>query len=176
MTRLHAMASLHRRHILLATLIIFLMGVAVWRNVSPPMFPELPVVTVAGLGQMPPSAQASALPPLSELSAAAVRPLFNPNRKRAEAVPVATPQSAAPVRPFRTPVLLGIAGVGERRVALIKLPDDKEARRIRSGDSIEGWTVGEIANDAVTFRNGGVEHEVRLRSSKDSSSGATVRR
>ncbi|MFN3400651.1 MAG: hypothetical protein ACK4Z4_09970, partial [Ferrovibrio sp.] len=176
MMRLNRGAVLHRYHVFLSALVILLGAVVIWRSTAPAAFPELPVVAVTEPGRGPAGMQASVLPVLSELSAAAERPLFNPNRKRAQVAPAAAQQQTAPVRPFRAPILLGIAGAGERRVALIKLPEDKEARRIRIGDSIEGWTVGEIGKDAVTFRNEAAEHEIRLRPSKENGGSATVRR
>ncbi len=176
MMHLFGAVSPHRHHILLGALVAILGALIAWRSNAPAAFPEIPVVAAMALERTPAAPQGTALPALAELSAATERPLFNPTRKRAQAAPAAAPQQAAPARPFRIPLLLGIAGAGERRVALIKLPDDKEARRIRIGDSIEGWTVGEIGKDAVTFRNGASEHEIRLRPSKESGGSATVRR
>lgn len=174
--RLNSVALLHRHHILLGGIAILLGAVVIWRSSEPAAFPELPAVPVTELAGVFVAPQASTLPALPELSAAAERPLFNPNRKRAQVAPVVAPQQATPARPFPTPLLLGIAGAGERRVALIKLPDDKEARRIRTGDSIEGWTVSDIGRDTITFRNGATEHEIRLRPTKEGVGSATVRR
>jgi hypothetical protein len=163
-------ASLRRHHILFGSIAVLLGTVAVWRGTMPAPLPELPAIAAQTRSAAPVSVWGQMLPTLIELSAAAERPLFNPDRKRAIAT-LAVQQQAVPARPFRQPVLLGVAGAGERRVALVRLPDEKDARRMRLGDGFDGWSISDIRRDAVVFRNGAMEHEIRLLPLKDAAGG-----
>jgi len=166
----------HRQHIALGILCVLLGALVIWRNAVPAAFPELPAVTPSKPEANQAPIRVSALPALSSFAEAAERPLFNPSRKRAlEAVAVAQPQAAA-TRPFRAPVVLGIAGRAERRVALIRFQDEKDARHVRVGDSIDGWSVADIGKTVVIFQSGASEHEVRLQSSKEGGAAAAARR
>jgi hypothetical protein len=151
------------RHLMMAGFAALLGAVVVWRLAVPAAFPDVPVAAAAEPDATLGPASKIKLPPLSDLSVAAERPLFNPNRRRAVEVPAAVQQQAVQAKSFRAPVLLGIASIGDRRVALIRAPEEKDARRIHIGDSIEGWILESIGRDAVTFRNGSAEHEIRLR-------------
>jgi hypothetical protein len=160
-------------HILLGAIILLLGVTAVWRDTAPTALPVLPVIPAADRDVVPGASQPVALPVRAELSAAAERPLFNPNRKRALAAPASPQQQAASTKPFRQPVLLGVVGTSERRVALIKLPEEKDARRMRIGDSFDGWSISDIRTDAVIFRSGAIEHEIRLPSAKNNAGSTT---
>lgn len=103
------------------------------------------------------------------------RPLFNPTRRRI-AVPVVIQQTnAVSPKPFREPVLLGIAGVGANRIALVKFSEERDGRRLRSGDSFEGWTVTEIGEGHVTFGNGDEKREIRIKPAQRMPDGAGAR-
>jgi hypothetical protein len=135
----------------------------IWMTAGPA--PSPPDIPLAVSMPVPLSGQRNEqvnLPAVHMLSEAAIRPLFNPSRQQIQRpVPAAT-QSPAPAKVFRLPVLLGVVGMGERKLALIRAPDEKDSRRLQIGDLYDGWIVAAIHGASIIFNNGGEQREVRL--------------
>lgn len=165
-----------KRHLVLLLLIAAQSIWLAWRIPAQPTLPEIPVIETAVPeprrdGELRDAPQSSLKPAVE----AEDRPLFNPTRRRI-AVPVAAQQTnAVSPRPFREPVLLGIAGVGENRIALVKFSEERDSRRLRSGDSLEGWRVTEIGEGHVIFGNGDEKREIRLKPAQRTPDGAGAR-
>jgi hypothetical protein len=89
--------------------------------------------------------------------------LFDPGRRpTVEAVPPAParrrPPAAAPPR-LR---LMGIVGMPEGRVALLRVPRARAYRRVTEGARVEGWVIEEIGRDTVTLGRAGASAVLRL--------------
>jgi hypothetical protein len=95
----------------------------------------------------PQAATAAASPlaaqPLDELSATRDRPLFSPTRRPPAPPPIV---AAAPPPPPPPPdvALLGVVMDGEEAHALIRTGPAAKIMRVRIGDDISGWKVGQI--------------------------------
>lgn len=70
-----------------------------------------------------------------------------------------TPQDAVPA------CVSGIAASANYTAALIEQSDEPGLRRVRQGDKVDDWTVGEIGPRYVVFNRG--EETVRLDLTKD---------
>ena len=84
--------------------------------------------------------------PLDRFSATRDRPLFSPTRRPPAAPPVAAAAAAPPPPPPPPPdvVLLGVVVDGEDAHAVVRTSTDTKIRRLRIGDEIGGWKVGQI--------------------------------
>jgi hypothetical protein len=162
---------LTRWHILLGSAAMGLAALCLWQGLTDAAMPDFPPAVPAAVSATAALQPSARLPPLAELSAAAERPLFNPTRRRVLPPPVTAAPPAASNRAFRLPQLLGVAGVGDRRLALIKVPDERDVRRLRVGDSYDGWAVGDIRGNSVVFRNGTEEREVTLTPVRETAGG-----
>ena len=90
-------------------------------------------------------------PPIEHFAAVLDRPLFFQDRKLPPAV-VAKP--APPPKPLRLE-LVGVALVGDTRIALLRSLIDKRLLNLPEGDSHEGWKLESVVPDSVTFSRGG---------------------
>ncbi len=84
--------------------------------------------------------------PLDQLSATRERPLFSPTRR-----PVPTPIAHVPEAPPPPPpppppnvALFGIVMDGDEARAIVRTGPAEKMIRVRIGDDIGGWTVGQI--------------------------------
>jgi len=84
--------------------------------------------------------------PLDRFSATRNRPLFSPTRRPPAPPPAAATTAAAPPPPPPPPnvVLLGVVVDGEDAHAVVRTNTDTKIRRLRVGDEIGGWKVGQI--------------------------------
>ncbi|SDZ89304.1 hypothetical protein [Rubrimonas cliftonensis] len=99
-------------------------------------------------------------------AAIAERPLFSPSRRPPAVVASA---GAAPDGPPPPLALIGVVGGGQTRVALARTSGAQisggradETLRLRPGDVVDGWTVAEIAERAITLERGGERRSVAL--------------
>jgi len=129
---------------------------------------------VAG-GQTPsPGARASpySLPPREELEATRERPLFSPSRQPdaqpEPADPSESPVSEAPESlPFE---LTGIVMAGDVGIAIMRNRETQEAVHLRQGETLEQWSVEEIASRYVVLRSD--DKELRLQLFEDKPNGS----
>lgn len=126
-------------------------AVMLWAAASPSLAAE-----PAPRGQIDPVAAVSPLAaqPLARFSVTRERPLFSPTRR-----PPAPPPTVAPPPPPPAPPpdveLLGVVIDGEDAHALVRTSAGGKIRRLRIGEAIDGWKVGQIdARKLVLLRNG----------------------
>ena len=99
------------------------------------------------------------------------RPLFLQSRRRTVAIkptapPVKVTRPAKP-RPKPTPklrdlALVGIALIGERRLALLRPSGGKDVIQVVEGEALDGWQVEAIETEAVTFRFGSNKQRIEF--------------
>ena len=84
--------------------------------------------------------------PLDGFSVTRDRPLFSPTRRPPAPPPPPPAAAAAPTPPPPPPdvVLLGVVVDGEDAHAVVRTSADTKIRRLRIGDEIGGWKVGQI--------------------------------
>ncbi|OQX66489.1 MAG: hypothetical protein B6A08_20210 [Sorangiineae bacterium NIC37A_2] len=117
--------------------------------------------------------------PLADLSPATLaatveQPLF----RRSRTPPVPPPPAKAPVVEDDTPPppakaeepppleLLGLAVEGNRRIALVKLKPKGELRRLRQGETLDGWTVHAIEDRRLVLERGDRQEVLELFAAK----------
>lgn len=81
--------------------------------------------------------------PLDRFSVTRERPLFSPTR-RAPAPPVVAAPAPPPPPPPPDVVLLGVVMDGENAGAIVRAGPAAKIARVRIGDEIGGWKVGQI--------------------------------
>jgi hypothetical protein len=128
------------------------------------LFALLAVLPCAAHAQSPPAdgpVRSFALPPLEELRATRERPLFSPSRR--PDVEAAEAPEAAPVEenpdslPFElTGVVLGV----DTAVAILRNRDTQETVHLHRGETLEAWSIEEIASRHVVLRQ--EDRQVRL--------------
>ncbi len=110
----------------------------------------------ADLGPQAPAAAISPLAaqPLEELSATRDRPLFSPTRQPPAPPPIV---AAAPPTPPPPPdvALLGVVMDGEEARAVIRTGAAAKVMRVRIGDDVAGWKVGQIEAQRLVLLLGG---------------------
>ena len=128
------------------------------------VFIVLALLPGAAGAQTPPSpapARSLAMPPLDELRATRERPLFSPSR-RPDVEPAAAPP-AAPVEespdtlPFE---LTGVVLGSETAIAILRNRDTQETVQLRRGETLEDWSLEEVAPRHVVLRQ--EDRQVRL--------------
>lgn len=91
------------------------------------------------------------------------RPLFRQSRRPAEIkAAVAVPAKAKkpttsrpkPIPQLRQLALVGIALIGDRRLALLRPNGERGVLQVVEGEALDGWQVESIETEAVTFRFG----------------------
>lgn len=87
------------------------------------------------------------------------RPLFHATR-----TPPAAPEApAAPVVPEPTLTLVGILGVDEDKVALVRISTSPELFRLGAGAQLGDWEIVSIDTDEVTIsKNGGAPQKFSI--------------
>lgn len=103
-------------------------------------------------------------PPMAAFAEIDDRSVFNPDRVRVSAPSVAGPTNAATL-----PSDLSLVGVildGEKKLALIKSPEEPLAVGVSVGGMVEGWQVTRVEPDRVALRAGGPEQELMLTDNK----------
>ncbi|MEJ8561261.1 hypothetical protein QTO30_08520 [Yoonia sp. GPGPB17] len=79
------------------------------------------------------------------------RPLFDATRR-----PVAAPEVAAPVAaPEPVLTLVGILGIEDEKVALVRISTSAQLYQLNEGDTLGAWDVLDIAAYSITVRKDG---------------------
>jgi hypothetical protein len=124
----------------------------------------LALLPSAADAQSPPAnapVRSFALPPLPELRATRERPLFSPSRRpEAEAAPGpdAGPVEESPDSlPFE---LTGVVMGTDVAIAILRNRDTQETVQLRRGETLEAWSIEEIAARHVVLRQ--EDRQVRL--------------
>lgn len=103
------------------------------------------------------------VPPIRSLSAFVTRPLFSENRRPPPpATELPTPDNQPTID--RSHLLLKAVVIsGEERYVLLRDQASGKVSTLRSGETIAGWSIGEIRADAVVLSGHGQTIELRLR-------------
>ncbi|PWR22817.1 hypothetical protein [Zavarzinia aquatilis] len=104
---------------------------------------DLPADDAGLAARRPALVEGPAAPEFPEIEA---RPLFSPDRR-----PAAGPADTTTAEYF---AVIGIGTTAESATALLRI-GERDTRRIRPGDEVEGWTVDAILPDAVTLTRDG---------------------
>ena len=158
------------RYILMA-LCVILAGVAVYELVRPHYVPQLEQEA----GQDAGTGSASALlqelegelPPIEAFVEIIQRPLFMENR-RPYVAPVALrepePEPVAPVEADITEQvsLRATIIIGEKRIALIQELAIGKQRRLRQGETYNGWTLVNVETDGISMQRGEEVRQIAL--------------
>ena len=103
-------------------------------------------------------------PPMAAFAEIDDRSVFNPARVR-----VSSPSLAGTSNATTLPSDLSLVGVildGEKKLALIKSPQEPLAVGVGVGGTIEGWQVTRVEPDRVALRAGGPEQQLLLSDNK----------
>jgi hypothetical protein len=109
------------------------------------------------------SAEVAPIPPLAltpDYVTAIEHPLFTVDRRPYEVPPSAQPAEAAPAAPELNAQLIAVVRVGEEQMILMRL--GQAVRKLRGGETIDGWTVQRIDARSATVSNGSVERTLDL--------------
>ena len=123
----------------------------------------LVLLPCAAGAQSPPAnapVRSFALPPLEELRATRERPLFSPSRRPDEAAlgPEAGPVEESPDSlPFE---LTGVVMGTDVAIAILRNRDTQETVQLRRGETLEAWSIEEIAARHIVLRQ--EDRQVRL--------------
>jgi hypothetical protein len=110
-------------------------------------------------------------PPQATFADVDDRSVFNPARVR-----VSSPSVAGATNATTLPSDISLVGVildGEKKLALIRSPQQPLAVGLGVGGSIEGWQVTRVEADRVALRAGGPEQELKLSDNKPAPGTAT---
>jgi hypothetical protein len=88
--------------------------------------------------------------PLEQLSATRNRPLFSPTRRPPAPPPIVAAEPPAPTPPPEV-ALLGIVMDGEEARAVIRTGPTAKVMRVRIGDEVGGWKVGQIESQRLVL-------------------------
>jgi len=141
------------------------------------LFAPLPEISVpqvqarAETGEDDPPLQRFEAPPKVAFADVDDRSVFNPARVR-----VSSPSVAGATNATTLPSDISLVGVildGEKRLALIKSPQEPLAVGLGVGGSIEGWQVTRVEADRVALRAGGPEQELKLSDNKPAAGNTT---
>lgn len=150
MTQL-ALPALRLNHALGSTAIFFA-ALAAW----PWLFAPVPATRPLAAPTESPSAPTLApLPPLTSFAAIVQRPLFLPSR-RPPPGPTGTLGASIESR-YR---LVGIVATGPKKKAFVA--EGTRRLEIAQGDTLDGWTVGEIGQDRVRLTSPAGEAMLKL--------------
>jgi type II secretory pathway component PulC len=133
------------------------------RSAITPMLVTLALLPCAAGAQSPPAnapVRSFALPPLEELTATRERPLFSPSRRPdVEAPgPEAGPVEESPDSlPFE---LTGVVMGTDMAIAILRNRDTQETVQLRRGETLEDWSLEEVAPRHVVLRQ--EDRQVRL--------------
>jgi hypothetical protein len=132
----------------------------------------LPPVAGAASAHAPAAPLSSLQPvnqrPLSDFEEFVRRPLFTASRS--PFVPTGSTQTLAgpSVRPSDIR-LAGVAIDAGKKQALLRTPQQPQGRWVEQGDSIDGWLLRSVRDDAVIVASGQQTHELRLYPTQDPS-------
>ncbi len=90
------------------------------------------------------------------------RPLFSSSRRPFLVIENEAPKAVAAKDQSLSLILAGTMLAGESRLALLQHPT-KGLLRLRQGQAIDGWRIGEIGLDEVSLQQGGRTASLRLR-------------
>lgn len=135
--------------------------------------PAIPPGDPGAGGPPPPSAAGPAATPVAtpaveDGAATSERPLFSPTRRPgkpppgAAPVPAALPPSSASLAGY---TLIGITSHHGRRIGLLKSPGGTVAG-LSIGQTVEGWTLRDIARGRLRFEAGGDSCELTFPTGK----------
>ena len=95
---------------------------------------------------------------LDALSATREHPLFTPTRRpppRPAVLPQGPSTPAATEAPPPSVEVRGVIYGGDRRVAIVKRPQDLQTMAVKVGGQIDGWVVAEIHPRGIVLERGG---------------------
>lgn len=106
--------------------------------------------------------------PLSDFEEIVRRPLFTASRKPF----VVSTEATQTLAGLRSPDirLAGVAIDAGKKQALLRTPQQPQGRWVEQGDSIDGWLLQSVRDDAVIVASGQQTHELRLYPSQGPSS------
>jgi hypothetical protein len=91
--------------------------------------------------------------PLTSLTAAAERPIFNPTRRPPELTTASVPSPAR--QPIRPPPLVLIGAVdGEEAMAIFQNTVTKDIVRLRKGETYGNWVLRSVVGREATLQSG----------------------
>lgn len=145
--------------------------VHLWR--APLQSAEVGEVVASGRAIAPPdfSVQAFGMPSKDTFVEMWKRPLFRQSRRPAAAkpvvaVPVKVVRSAAPkpkpLPKLRQLSLVGIAVIGDRRLALLRQREGRDVLQVVEGEALDGWRIEAIDTEAVIFRLGSSQQRLEF--------------
>jgi hypothetical protein len=104
-------------------------------------------------------------PDLATLRATLERPLFDDDRRpdAPDAAGATAPETAAASKAAPVRLSAIVVAPDGSRLALVKPDGQQEAQRVRTGDSVAGWKVTEISDEAVSLAAGDQRTVVPLR-------------
>ena len=156
---------------MLAALCVILAFAAVYQLARPHRLPQLE--REAGRDAEDLSAllreTAGAMPPLAAFAEIIERPLFMENRRPYVApapVAVRAPEPApAPVEPDITEQisLRATIIIGEKRIALVQDLAVGKQRRLKQGESFNGWTLTHVETDGISMQKGEETRQIALK-------------
>jgi general secretion pathway protein N len=130
-------------------------AVMLWAAAWPSLAAEQPPAPRAKIDPAAAAVSPLAARPLDRFSVTRDRPLFSPTRQPPAPPPAAAAAAPAPPPPPPNVVLLGVVVDGEDAHAVVRTGADTKIRRLRIGDEIGGWKVGQIeARKLVLLLNG----------------------
>lgn len=103
---------------------------------------------------------------LQDYTATIEKPLFFADRQMPEEQVEEASEVVASVPQSRTPPSIRLAAIAfedDKAFALAEANGDEDYQRLREGESIEGWKIARIEEDAIVLQSGGQEHRIELR-------------
>ena len=158
-------------------IVILLLGFLGWRWFYPPQAPQITAGTAAGrqddeikvlLDSMD---RVAGFPAQEAYQPIGERPLFFSKRRPPPPYVPALPGKKPPVRPPRKIgkpriQLSAVIIIGKEKYALIKGGRQRDSRRVRVGEEVDGWKVTSIDQGKLVLSNGSESEEVLLRNYK----------
>ncbi|HEC06501.1 MAG TPA: hypothetical protein ENJ12_06605 [Thiolapillus brandeum] len=158
-------------------IVILLLGFLGWRWFYPPQAPQITAGTAAGrqddeikvlLDSMD---RVAGFPAQEAYQPIGERPLFFSKRRPPPPYVPAPPGKKPPVRPPRKVgkpriQLSAVIIIGKEKYALIKGGRQRNSRRVRVGEEVDGWKVTSIDQGKLVLSNGSESEEVLLRNYK----------
>jgi len=115
-----------------------------------------------------------ALPALEELEATRQRPLFSPGRRPDARAVTRTDAPVIEEDPGSLPFDLTGVVIGEdRAIAILRNRETQETVHLRKGETVEAWSVEEIAQRHIVLRNDDRQVRLELFEQKSDGSAAT---
>jgi len=148
--------------------VVTALGLVNWWVIELEPVPPRAVASSAGTPEAPVFGQQPIDPhPLSDFDEIVRRPLFTASRSPF-VVPTETTQNPAGVRSPDIR-LAGVAIDAGKKQALLRTPQQPQGRWVEQGDSIDGWLLRSVRDDAVIVASGQQTYELRLYPTQDPS-------